>query len=152
MNETMSGPMITAMLATGNIRKYQLIVGGSQLLNLPLGYVCLACGCAAESVFIVAVVVSCVGMFLRVYMLRNMINLSFRQFYLQIYFRVILVIITSAVIPSLITQIITIDFPMFIMLCFLSIASSATSIYLLGCTTEERNIVKQMICKTIRKI
>ena len=152
MNETMSGPMITAMLATGNIRKYQLIVGGSQLLNLPLGYVCLACGCAAESVFIVAVVVSCVGMFLRVYMLRSMINLSFRQFYLQIYFRVILVIITSAVIPSLITQIITIDFPMFIMLCFLSIASSATSIYLLGCTTEERNIVKQMICKTIRKI
>ena len=41
MCESISNPLVTAMLATGQIRNYQIIVGGLQMLNLPISYVCL---------------------------------------------------------------------------------------------------------------
>lgn len=151
MNETMSGPMITAMLATGKIRNYQLIVGGSQLLNLPLSYVCLANGCPAESVFIVAVIISCVGMFLRVYMLRGMINLSFRKFFAQVYLRVLLVVLIAAIVPAIVAYYLKLNLSTFIIQCIISVVCSAISIYVIGCTAEERCLVKVSICKALNK-
>lgn len=151
MNETMSGPMITAMLATGKIRNYQLIVGGSQLLNLPLSYVCLAYGCPAESVFIVAVIISCVGMFLRVYMLRGMINLSFKKFYAQVYLRVLLVVLIAAIVPAIVAYYLKLNLSTFIIQCIISVVCSAISIYVIGCTAEERCLVKVSICKALNK-
>ena len=41
MIEAVSYTMVTAMLSTGNIRNYQLLVGGLQLLNLPVDYILL---------------------------------------------------------------------------------------------------------------
>jgi O-antigen/teichoic acid export membrane protein len=152
MNETLSGPMVTAMLATGRIRNYQLIVGGSQLLNLPISYLCLLWGCPAEAVFLVAIIISCLGMFLRVYMLRSMINLSFRKFYIQVYFRVLLVIIAAAFAPVVVLYHINLNFYTLIILCVLSIISSVISIYYVGCTSEERVMVKSATNKVISKI
>ena len=36
MSESLASPLVTIMLATGKIKNYQLIVGGLQLLNLPI--------------------------------------------------------------------------------------------------------------------
>ena len=58
LSESFSNPMITAMLATGNIRNYQLVVGGIQLLNLPVSYVCLRMGAIPEVTVIVAIIIS----------------------------------------------------------------------------------------------
>ena len=44
MCECFSHPLVTAMLATGRIRNYQLVVGGLQMLNLPISYLCLRWG------------------------------------------------------------------------------------------------------------
>lgn len=152
MNETMSGPMITAMLATGRIRNYQLIVGGSQLINLPISFLCLLWGGAPETVFIVSIAVSCLGMFLRVYMLRNMINLSFRKFYIQVYLRVLLVIIAAAFIPAMALFHMELNTNTFIIICILSVVSSAISIYYVGCTSDERTILKSAANKITSKL
>lgn len=39
--ESLSNPLVTAMLATGKIRNYQLVVGGLQMLNFPFSYMLL---------------------------------------------------------------------------------------------------------------
>lgn len=151
MNETISSPMITAMLATGKIRNYQLIVGGSQLLNLPVSYICLLLGCPAESVFLVAIVISCIGMFLRVYMLKGMINLSFKKFYIQVYFRIILVVVAAALVPIIVSYYINLNFYYFVLLCILSLICSLLSIYFLGCTDSERVLLKSLTNAVISK-
>ena len=56
MSESLATPLVTAMLATGKIRNYQIIVGGCQLLNLPLSYFFLSYGYPPEAVFFVAIV------------------------------------------------------------------------------------------------
>lgn len=45
LNESLANPLINVMLATGRIKKFQIIVGGINLLNLPISYVCLNNGC-----------------------------------------------------------------------------------------------------------
>lgn len=80
MCESISNPLITAMLATGNIRNYQIVVGGLQMMNLPVSYICLRLGCMPESVLIVAIVISQCCLVARLYMLRGMIGLSFIQY------------------------------------------------------------------------
>lgn len=43
--DVLSKFLIHAILATGNIRNYQLLVGGAKLFALPLAYVCFYIGC-----------------------------------------------------------------------------------------------------------
>ena len=80
MSESISGPLITAMLATGNIRNYQIIVGGLQMLNLPTSYILLSLGAIPETVLIVAVLISQCCLMARLYMLKKMIKLKISIF------------------------------------------------------------------------
>ena len=73
MSESISNPLITAMLATGKIRNYQIVVGGLQMMNLPISYICLRLGCMPESVLIVAIVISQCCLAARLYMLRRQV-------------------------------------------------------------------------------
>lgn len=57
MSESISNPLITAMLATGKIRNYQLVVGGLQMMNLPVSYVFLRIGMFPEVVIVVAIAI-----------------------------------------------------------------------------------------------
>ena len=79
MSESISGPLITAMLATGNIRNYQIIVGGLQMLNLPISYILLSLGAIPETVLIVAVLISQCCLMARLYMLKKMIKLKIKD-------------------------------------------------------------------------
>ena len=99
MSESISGPLITSMAATGKIRNYQLLVGGLQMMNLPVSYVLLRLGCIPETVLIVAIVISQLCLAGRLYMLRRMIGLRVRAYLKKVYFNVITVAIISALIP-----------------------------------------------------
>lgn len=80
MSEAISLPLVTAMLATGNIKKYQIIVGGLQVLNLPIAYILLKFNFAVELVFVVAIVISQLCLLARLHLLRGMIGLHAREF------------------------------------------------------------------------
>ena len=80
MSESISQPLVTAMLATGKIRNYQLVVGGLQMMNLPVSYVLLRMGAVPETVLIVAIAISQCCLAARLLMLRGMIGLSVRLY------------------------------------------------------------------------
>lgn len=150
MNETMSGPLITAVLATGDIKKYQMIVGGFQLLNLPLSYLSLYIGFPVECVFVVAVFISCITVFLRVYMLRRVIKISLYKYYTTVYFKSVLVGILSAIIPVICMLKLEHSLTSFLFLCILSLLFSIISIYFVGCNHEERQFFKSQALKKLR--
>lgn len=55
---SMAGPLHTLFQATGNIKRYQLIISSILLLNLPISYVFLKLGCEYEVTIIIAIVLS----------------------------------------------------------------------------------------------
>ena len=85
LSESMSNPMITAMLATGNIRRYQLVVGGLQLLNLPVSYVCLKLGAIPEVTVVVAIVISQICLWARLIMLNKATGFPVMPFVDKVY-------------------------------------------------------------------
>ena len=138
LSESLANPLVTAMLATGRIRNYQLVVGGIQLLNLPVSYALLRIGGAPEMVFVVAIAISICCEMARLYMLRGMINLSVREFLGKVYFKVLLVTITAAFIPLWITRVLPENFINFMASCALCICCTGLSTLFIGCNRHER--------------
>ncbi len=91
MIETFSTPLVTVMLATGDIKRYQIIVGGITCCTLPASYLVLKLGASAYSIFIVSIIASILAMFARILLLRSMVGLQARTFLSQVCLRCIYV-------------------------------------------------------------
>lgn len=137
--ESVSQPLITSMLATGNIRNYQIVVGGLQLLNLPVSYLCLKSGTAPESTVMVAIVISQICLAARLLMLEKMIGLSVKEFITRVYLNVIYVAAAAIVIPLIISFFLPDGILWTLLSVVVSALSAALSILFVGCTAVERN-------------
>ena len=143
LSESISGPLITAMLATGNIRNYQIIVGGFQMMNLPISYILLKIGFAPESVFITAIVISQCCLWSRLIMLRKMIQLKISLYIKRVYFSAIMVSIATLIIPLIakISLSLSNDLKSFLILVPLTFACGIIACLYVGCSGEERTFV-----------
>ena len=141
MSESISNPLITAMLATGKIRNYQIVVGGLQMLNLPISYICLRLGAMPESVLIVAIVISQCCLAARLYMLRGLIGLSSIMYLKKVYFNVVMVTGVSVISPSLLAHSMSETFFSFVFLSLIAIVSAASTEFFIGCNKKERAFI-----------
>lgn len=143
------------MLATGKIRNYQIIVGGLQMLNLPISYVCLRCGLIPESVLIIAIVISQSCLAARLYMLRSLIGLSSIQYIKKVYFNITIVALLAIVVPGLLCKYMEESFLSFVFLSLVAIVCTIIVEFYVGCNSKEREFVidkvKNLKNKVIKK-
>lgn len=151
MSESISGPLITAMLATGKIKNYQIVVGGLQMMNLPIAYLCLYFGAMPESIVLVAIIISQCCLAARLFMLRKMIGLHVGDYLRKVYFNVLLVTITALILPIVLHQYLLESFTSFLILSVLSIPCTLMSCLYVGATSKERMLVYTKVKQTIRK-
>ena len=152
MSESLANPLVTAMLATGKIRNYQLVVGGLQILNLPVSYLFLRMGYAPESVFIIAIIISVCCEMARLYMLHGMIKLPVRDFLYKVYFNVITVSVVASVLPYLIIKGMEENFLNLIWTSLFCVICTAISVLYIGCNKEERMFVANKLQNIKNKI
>lgn len=143
--ETISSPLVTAMLATGKIRNYQIIVGGLQLMNLPISYLLLRCGAFPEVIILVAIVLSLACLVARLVMLHGMIDLSIRVFVKNVLFNVFFVSAFACVFASSAALFYAEDFSYFLSSSLLCVIASVLSAYYVGCNSAERQFIKKKL-------
>lgn len=141
MCESISNPLITAMLATGKIRNYQIVVGGLQLLNLPLSYICLKMGFVPESILVVAIIISLACLFARLYMLRGMIGLSSILYMKNVFLNVLAVALLSTIIPYMLFYYMKETFFSFIIITLIAVLCTLVVEFYIGCNQKERFFV-----------
>ncbi len=151
LSESISGPLITAMLATGKIRNYQIVVGGLQMMNLPVAYLCLYFGAVPESVVIVAILISQCCLAARLYMLRGMIGLNVKQYLIHVYLNVLLVSVVSSLAPATLSCYLDESFLSFLIVTAIAVISVAMVELYVGSNAEERQIVYDQINKMVSK-
>lgn len=139
--ESISHPLITAMLATGNIRNYQIIVGGLQMLNLPLSYLFLKLDYTPEVTLMVAIFISFCCLGARLIMLRRMINLHVSSFFRDVILNVFFVSCLSYFLLRIVASFLENDFFSFIVLSLISLLFTSLIIYYIGCTSQERSFI-----------
>lgn len=148
LSESLSNPMITAMLATGRIRNYQLVVGGIQLLNIPFSYIFLKMGSAPEVTVVVAIVLSQICLAARLIMLSRATGFPVGEFVKSVYAKCILVVMPCAALVPVLFETVKPE-------GFLGLASSVAIcvvwagvvIYLIGMNADERNMLKGIFRK-----
>lgn len=99
LSESISRPLVSAQNATGKIKNYQAVVGGLQMMNLPISYVLLRCGYMPEAVFVVSIILSQCCLAARLYMMRSTVGISARVFLRKVYANVFAVSIVALVVP-----------------------------------------------------
>lgn len=97
ITQTLSQCLYRAMLATGNIKKYQIVVGSLSLLAFPLTYICYKVGLPAEYGYITTIIMSAICLLVRIKMLKSMIPL----FSPKLFSKDVLLRISYTVIPAL---------------------------------------------------
>lgn len=147
MCESISNPLITAMLATGKIRNYQIVVGGLQMMNLPLAYLCLRLGATPESVLYVAIFISQCCLATRLWMLQGMIGLKAKEYLRHVYLNIIIVTIISAIIPFFVCKLFNESFASFTLISMIAILCTLASELFIGCGAQERQMVYSQIIK-----
>ena len=145
LSESLSSPLITAQLATGNIRNYQIIVGGLQLFNLPVSYVFLKYGAPAQATVAVSIVMSQICLVARLMLLRKMVGLSPKEFFSQVYIKVLAVSAAAVIIPMLLAGVMPEGLAGFCLSVLLCVACAGISILFVGCTRSERKEMVSMI-------
>lgn len=154
MIESISTPLITAQQATGKIRNYQLVVGGLQLMNLPVSYILLKAGGVPETILYVAIFFAICCLCARLYMLRNNIRLKVLHFIKNVLLNLFIVSICAAVIPFALTHSLQDNLSSFFLITIVCVICSAFSILYIGCKKAERQFVygkalqiKRRFCK-----
>ena len=140
--ESVSRPIITAKNATGEIRNYQIVVGGILLLMLPISYICLKLGASVISVVIANAGTAILAVFARMYMLRGDFPCwSSRVFINKVLLNVLLVSIVSAVLPILLYINLQEGWTRLLSTSALAVICTTGSILYVGCTKSERAMI-----------
>ena len=147
LSESLSNSLITAQLATGNIKRYQIIVGGLQLMNLPVSYVCLKAGAPAESTVAVSIAISQICLVARLLLLKSMVGLSPGEFIRKVYAKVMIVAAAASALPFLLCRLMPDDFLGFCISVALCVISAAAAILFIGCSSKEREEVINLLLR-----
>ncbi len=148
--EAISYTMVTLMLATGRIRNYQLIVGGCQMLNLPVSYLALRWGYSPEITIVISIVVALICLFLRLIMLHRMIGFPIGEFVRSVLFRDAAVLVCSIPLPLLSFYLLESGWLRLLTSSLACAAAVCLSAYWVGCSSSEREYLSQLIKNKIK--
>lgn len=150
--ETISCTLVTLMLATGNIRNYQILVGGCQMLNFPVAYCLLKLEFEPEFTIVGSIVIACICMALRLFMLHRMVRLNIAAFLSQVLVQIIIVALASTIVPIILIEEMSEGINRVCIVIFTSVIWTASMSFFLGCSSGERKIIITQINKVKDKI
>lgn len=78
--ESISQPLLTLAQATGNVKYYQLIVGGTLILNIPLSYIAFSFFERPELCFYIMIGFNIIALYLRLIVLKSTAKLIVKAF------------------------------------------------------------------------
>lgn len=151
MCESLSNTLVTAILANGNIKKYMIVVGGFQLMNVPINIVLLFLGAKPLVIYIVAIAISQICLVSRLIILRQMMNLNIKLFLKSVYFNVICVTFIASILPVIVKVFFGSGWLSLIVVTFVSLLSVALVELFIGCKPEERQLVFSKVKSFIEK-
>lgn len=148
---TSANPMYYAIMAAGNIGKYQLIGGMINLTNFGVSWILLKNGLPAYSVFCVLIGISFMMLCLRLWFLKRRIEFSVRQYVSKVMIPGVRVLSASIVVPTLLVTNMedsSIRLALVFIACFLG---ALLAIYFFGLDQRERSFLRSRIKDRLMK-
>ena len=150
--DTLSYPLMTVVQATGKVKRYQSIVGGVMLLNLPISYFFLSYECPPQTIFYLAISNSIICLFLRLVLLQKMVKLPISNYFKIVVMPIFTTVFFAYIIPLFLLMEFDESVFRFLLIGSVSLIASITSIYTLGISKNERKYLVQILRKKLEHI
>jgi len=150
--DSVARPLMTAAAATGDVKLYQSLIGGILLAIVPIAYIVLRMGGNPTSVYYVHLIICIIAFIVRLFVIRPMISLSLKQYFISVIFRCIPVCAVSLVCSVVLRHILPASIVSVIIVCIFSMIIVLLFSYVLGLTSNERIFVMKKAQVVLLKI
>ena len=137
-------PLDRACLATGKVKYYYILVSIILLLILPISYIFFLQGAIPESIYVIAIILSWIGLCVRILLLSRLISLKISQFCKLVILKSIIVMSISLIIPLLFSYCFDSNIYTVITNFILIYIVTSIIVYMLGLDENERLLVKKV--------
>ena len=151
MTDVLSQSLITGILATGNIKKMCLWIGGLRIINLPICYIVLKLGASPIYTFHVLITMNIILLFVRLIILSKLTNTKWYNYVKNVIYYVIIVGIVATIVSIILNNICCDNLIGLVSLCLLSVLSTSIVIYAIGLKKTERKLLHSFVISKIIK-
>ena len=149
----LSNPIITAIHATGKLKKFQMIEGTMLLSIVPIAYFLLKLfNIPPEYVFLTHIIVEICTQYVRVRIVLPMISMPLHTYVMEVIIPILKVSLGALTIPLLLYCSIDKNISSFFIVCFTTACWILLIVYFIGCTKNERLFIKKKFIIILNKL
>ncbi len=149
--DSVANPFMVSVAATGNVKLYQAVIGGTMLLIVPTSYIFLKLGGAPSVVFVTHLVFVVFTFILRLFIVKRMIHFSIKEYCIVCVLKIIAIIVPSFFSVWILKRYLNEYFGSQILIIVSSAVIGVIFSLICGLTKSERQIILQKICLKIKK-
>lgn len=148
----LSTPLITEILATGNLTSTTWWIGGTRLLVLPLVYVAFKYGGSPIYAYYVVLIMDAVLLFVRLAILDSITGMTFLKMYIKnVIPHISVVILISTILILGIHCILPVGVVGLLFFVFISVICTGLAVVRFGLTKPERSVILSYVKNKIKK-
>lgn len=136
-----ANPTSCIAYATGKINKFISVVGGLNLLILPVAWIVLKLGGSPESTMIVSLVITIIAQVVRILIVKTMIPFSLKEYVYKVVFPSFLVLILALFVPLIISLFMGSGWQRLLIICVVSTFFTGFVVWFVGTNKHEKQIV-----------
>lgn len=152
MEPALSNSYVTAMLATGRIKKYQIVITTVGCLVFPLSWIAFELGFKPQSSYLLFFLVYAMLLLVRLYLLREMIHIPIKMFFDKVVIKLLSVMVIGVAAPALVSFVLEPGWTRLILVCIVSTVVIAFAEYKIGLSTSEKKFVLEKMGVIFNKL
>ena len=141
MDTVLANSLVTSMFATGNIKRYQIIVASIGCLVFPLSWIAFEIGLEPQFGYIIYFIIYTILLFVRLHLLRDMVKLPPMMYIRDVLYRLLPTMVISFAFPSVLMLTMEEGIVRFITVSITSVVFTSLSIYYIGFVDKERKYI-----------
>lgn len=149
--DVLSLPIITANAASGRVKKYQLVVGGYNMLVFPIVYICFLAGLPVYYAYIVHFMVVFTNLFVRIRLMRGILPITYSGYTQHVLLRISPIFFLSMILPYLLGTYMDEGLMRLISIVAVTVVELPLLVYYFGLRQTERERVILIVKKKILK-
>lgn len=150
--DTLAGPMITSLMATGRIKWYQIVVSSVLILNIPVAYILLKLGLPIVTPLLLSVLFMILGNAARLLFCRSMIGLSLSAYLSQVILPILMVVAISVLLTFGVHLMLPSGWLRVVACTLMSVIAVTAAVFTVGLTSSERTFILSLIKPRIMRL
>ena len=151
MANVLGSTQYTACQATGNIKRYTIIITSVGCLVFPITWILYKMGLPAESTYYVFIIIYILLDFIRLSLMRSLLQFPVKMFMNEVFRTITIVTLMAIILPISAMYIIPATLWRLPITLIISSVSIAISIYLIGLTKAEKNLIVKSIKSKLKR-